>query len=382
LNVYLPYIFIINAYNPVYQETMPRFSPEVCSTAIVTLMVLFSPDIPFWIQLYLESKNSHGDIDAYVDKKHRDAIRSHFGSDPTFVEHPAGDKHRDRVTITVDGVDVLIEFKYSEHPEASAFAGSYGGFFHILLLHSLRGVYGQHVSIVDGYVVFTEGKVVVQIMTLHEFLVRHNFIHSTSQDHAFLDIDALFDAWSKSTCFYPSYVIHAFQKTKKRDERTMGMYNAFTAWLSSNGFNVEELLEEPAVSKEQCQNNAEKAFSEAWLRFQQALDAEKEAVKRIEDAKKTASVSSIIALGAIGSIEKTQIPLVASLSRFLQGTQNEGDKKHSTCQKCIALHEKFKAMHGGGDIFSAITNTVGKGAWVEYVKRMWDVYNGITTEEE
>jgi hypothetical protein len=286
------------------------------------------------------------------------------------------------VTITVDGVNVLIEFKYSMHPEASAFVGSYGGFFHILLLHSLRGMYGQNMSIVDGHVIFTEGKVVVQIMTLHEFLVRHNFIHSTSQDHAFLDIDALFDAWSKSTCFNPDFVIHAFQKTKKRDERAMGMYDAFTTWLSSNGFNVEELKKEPAVSKEQCQNNAEKAFSEAWLRFQQALDAEKEAVKRIEDAKKVASVSSIVALGALGAIDKAQFSIVASLSRFLQGTQNEKDKECSACQKCIALHEQFKTMHGGGNIFSAITNTVGTEVWKGYVKEMWDIYNGISTEEE
>ena len=338
-------------------------------------MVLLSPDIPFYVQLYFLSKIDHGDVDAFIDEKHRARIRSHFGSDPTFVERPDGD----RVTITVGGVIVLIEFKYSKYPNESAFAGSYGGLFHILLLHSLRGMYGQNMSIVDGNVVFKQGNVVVPIMTLHEFLVRHNFIHSTSQDHAFSTINALFDAWSKSKCFSPIAVVHTFQKTKKRDERAMGMYNAFTTWLNSNGFSVEKLLEEPMLTSEQCQQKAEEAFPEAWLHFQQAMDAEKEVMKRIEDAKKTASVSSIIALGALGSIEKFQIPLVASLSRFLQGTQNEGDKKRSTCQECIALHEQFKDMHGGGDIFSAITNTVGKEAWIEYVKEMWVLYNGIPT---
>jgi hypothetical protein len=105
-------------------------------------------------------------------------------------------------------------------------------------------------------------------------------------------------------------------------------------------------------------------------------------VKRIEDAKKVASVSSIVALGALGAIDKAQFSIVASLSRFLQGTQNEKDKECSACQKCIALHEQFKTMHGGGNIFSAITNTVGTEVWKGYVKEMWDIYNGISTEEE
>jgi len=340
-------------------------------------------DIPFWIQSYFLSKIDHGDIDAYVDEKHREAIRSYYGSDPTFVECPDGDQHRDRVTIVLeDGQEVLVEWKYSTHPEASAFAGSYGGIFHILLLPSIRGMYGQIVSINDGHVVFKQGNVVVPIMTLHEFLVYHNFNHSTSQDDAFSTINHFFDAWSKSTCFFPSAVIHTFQKTKKRDERVTKMYDAFTTWLISNGFSVEKLLEKPVLTPEQCQQKAEEAFPEACRRFQQAMDAEKEAVKSVEYAKKVASVFSIIALGAIGTIDKTQIPLIASVSRFLQGTQNGKDKECATWQECIALHEQFKTIHGDGDIFSAITNTVGKEAWVEYVKGMWAVYNGISTEEE
>jgi hypothetical protein len=363
---------------------MPRFSPEVFLKGVVTLMVLFSPQIPFWVQLYFLCKIDHGDIDVFVDEEHRDEIRSHVGSNPTFKRCPDGDQHRDRMTIDIDGVDVLIEFKYSKYSEASAFAGSYGGFFHILLLHSLRGMYGQNMSIVDGHVVFTEGKVVVQIMTLHEFLVRHNFNHSTSQDHAFLNIDALFDAWSKSTCFNPSYVIHAFQKTKKRDERAMGMYTAFTAWLSSNGFNVEELKKDPMLTSEQCQQKAEEAFPEACRRFQQALYAEKEAVKRIEDAKNATYVSSIIALGAIDAIGSFDKSFIAPVSRILRWEQTKKDKECPSCQKCIALHEQFKAMHGGGDIYTAITTTVGTEVWIRHVKEMWDIYIGTptTTQEE
>lgn len=362
---------------------MPRFLTGAFLVAVATLQALLSPDIPFWVQLYLESKNSHGDIDAYVDEKHRKIIRYHFGSDPTFTECPDGDQHRDRMIINVDGGQkVLVEWKYSTHPEASAFAGSYGGIFYILLLPSIRGVYGQIVSINDGHVVFKQGNVVVPIMTLHEFLVYHNFIHSTSQDHAFPTIDNLFDAWSKSTCFEPGAIVHTFQKTKKRDARVTEMYNAFTTWLSRNGFNVEKLQEEAVLTPEQCQQKAEEAFPEALGRLQQALDAEKEAVKRVEDAKKVASVSSIISLGAIGPVDKAQFSNVASVSRFIQGTPNVGDRKCANCEKCIALHDQFKAMYGCGDIFSAITNTIGKGAWKEYVKGMWDVYNDISTEEE
>ena len=361
---------------------MPRIVTNVFITAVATLMVLLSPEIQFWIQLYLESKIDHGDIDAYVDEEHCETIRSHFGSDPTFVEHPDGDLHRDRMTIVIDGVDVLIEFKYSEHPEASAFAGSYGGIFHILLLPSIRGMYGQIVSINDGHVVFKQGNVVVPIMTLHEFLVYHNFDLHVSQDDVFPTINDFFNAWSKSTCFFSSAVVHTFQKTKKRDARVTEMYNAFTAWLPSTDLSVEKLLEEPVLTPEQCHINAEKAFPEACRRFQQALDAEKEAVKMVDDAKKVASVSSIVALGAIGAIDKAQFSIVASVSRFLQGTQNEKDKECSACQKCIALHEQFKTIHGGGDIYTAITKTSGTKTWVKYVKGMWDVYNGISTEEE
>lgn len=376
------YFLLLIITNPVHQETMHRIVTDVFIRAVATLMVLLSPDIPFWIQLYLESKMDHGDIDAYVDEKHRDAIRSHFGSDPTFVECPDGDKYRDKMTIDIDGVDVLIEFKYSTHPEASAFAGSYGGIFHILLLPSIHGMYGQIVSINDGHVVFKQGNVIVPIMTLHQFVKQHNFDLHVSQDHAFSTINEFFDAWSKSTCFLPSAVVHTIQKTKKRDERATCIYTAFTAWLISNGFSVEKLLEEALLTPEQCQQKAEEAFPEACRRFQQAMDAEKEAVKSVEDAKKVASVSSIISLGAIGPVDKAQFSIVASVSRFLQGTQNGKDKECANCEKCIALHEQFKAMYGGGDIFSAITNTIGKGAWKEYVKGMWDVYNGISTEEE
>ncbi len=381
--IYFILLIITNAYNPDHQETMPRIVTDVFIRAVATLMVLLSPDIPFWIQLYLESKMEHGDIDAYIDEKHRKTIRSHFGSDPTFVECPDGDKYRDKMTIDIDdGQMVLVEWKYSTHPEASAFAGSYGGIFHILLLPSIRGMYGQIVSINDGHVVFKQGNVVVPIMTLHEFLVYHNFIHSTSQDHAFSTINEFFDAWSNSTCFLPSAVVHTIQKTKKRDPRVTEMYNAFTEWLLNNGFSVEKLLEEAVLTPEQCQQKAEEAFPEACRRFQRDLDAEKEAVKSVEDAKKVASVSSIISLGAIGPVDKAQYSIVASVSRFLQGMPNLGDRECANCEKCIALHEQFKAMYGGGDIFSAITNTIGKGAWKEYVKEMWDVYNGISTEEE
>ena len=373
--IYFIPLIITNSYNSDHQETMPRFSQEVFLKGMVTLQLLLSPDIPFWVQLYFLCKMDHGDIDAYVDKKHRDTISSHVGSDP------GGDQHRDRVTITVDGVDVPVEFKYSMHPKASAFAGSYGGFFHILLLHSLRGMYGQNISVVDGYVVFTEGKVSVPIMTLHEFLLHHKFILSTSQEHAFLNIDVLFDAWSKSTCFYPSYVIHAFQKSKKRDERAMGMYNAFTTWLSSNGLSVEKLLKEPVLKPEQCQQEADEAFPEACQRFQQALDAEKDAVKRVNDAINATSPTSIIALGVIDSIDMF---LIASVSRFLKGSPNKKDKECPSCQKCIALHEKFKGVYGGGDIYIAITKTVGTEVWKEYVKEMWAIFNSTptTTQEE
>jgi hypothetical protein len=368
--------------NPVHQETMPRIVTAVFIKAVATLQALLSPDIPFWIQLYLESKMDHGDIDVFVDEKHRDAIRSHFGSDPTFVECPDGDKYRDKMTIDIDGKEVVVEWKYSTHPEASAFAGSYGGIFHIILLPSIRGMYGQIVSINDGHVVFKQGNVVVPIMTLHQFLKQHNFDLHVSQDHAFPTINDFFNAWSVSTCFCSSAVVHTFQKTKKRDERATGIYTAFIAWLISNGFSVEKLLEEALLTPEQCQQKAEETFPEACLRFQQALDAEKEAVKSVEYAKKVASPSSIIALGAIGPVDKAQFSIVASVSRFIQGTPNLGDRERATWQECIALHEQFKAMYGGGNIFSAITNTVGKETWVEYVKGMWDVYNGISTEEE
>ena len=358
---------------------MPRISTKVFLVAVATLQALLLPDIPFWVQLYFLNKDNHGDVDAFVDKKHRDAIHSHFGLNPTFVACPSGDNHRNQVTIVVDGHPVQMDFIYSCNPEESAFAGSYSGFFYILLLPSIRGMYGQNVSIVDGCVVFTEGKIVVPIMTLHEFLVHHNFILSTFQEHAFLNFDALFDAWSKSTCFVPGAVVSAFQKSKKRDERVTEMYKAFTAWLSSKDLSVEKLLDEPVLTPEQCQQKAEEAFPEACQCFQQALDAEKEAMKRIESAKKMASVSSIIALITPGATDKTQMPLFASVSRFLQGTQNVGDRTCANCEKCIALHDQFKAMYGGGDIYTAFANTISTDAWPNYVKEMWALYNGIPT---
>lgn len=351
---------------------MPRITTDVFLGAITKLQVLLSPDIPFYVQLYFLSKDSHGDVDVFVDEEHREKIRFYYGLDPTFEACPNGDICRDRVTKNVDGVDVLVEFKYSQYPKESAFAGSYGGIFHILFLPCIRAMYGNIVSIKDGHVVFKEGNVVMPIMTLQQFLKQHNFDLHVSQDYAFHTINDFFEAWSKSTCFVPGAIVHEVVKPKKRDVRVLEMYNAFTTWLQS----VDKLLEEPVLTPEQCQQKAEEAFPEACLRFQRELDAEKKAMKMVDYAKKVASVTSIIALGAIGPIEKTQFSRVASVSRFIQGMQNEKDMDCITCQKCIALHEQFKAMHGGGNIFSSITRMVGTEAWKEYVKGMWAVYNG------
>lgn len=363
---------------------MSRISQETFDMTLTMITALLSPEIAFWVQLYLISKDSHGDVDIFVHGRHRDAMHEHFAENPTFEVNPDGDKHRDKVTINVGGVNVLVEFKYSQCPNESAFAGSYGGFFHILLLPSIRGMYGQHVSINDGHVVFKQGNVIVPIMTLHHFLERHKFIHSTSQDDAFPTINALFDAWRVSTCFCSIAVVHTFQKHKKRDARVTEMYNAFTTWLLSNDLSVDKLLEKHVLTPDECQQNAEQIFPEACQRLQKALDAEKDAEKMVMDAKKVASVSSIVDSGVIGAIHKTQYPLVGSMSRFIQGTQNKEDIKCTARKECIALHEQFKAMHGGGDIFVAITKTRGKKEWEEFVKRMWTVYNSTptTTQEE
>lgn len=365
---------------------MPRFSKTTFNTTLGALADLFSLEILFWVQLYLGDKEDHGDVDIFVHQMHRDAICAHFAENPTFEMCPDGDKNRDKVVVTIhdyegsEGVNVTVEFKYSQHPKESAFACSYGGIFHILVLHCIRAMYGKNVSIVDGHVVFKEGKVVVPIMTLQEFLKQHNFELHETQDHAFQTINDFFEAWSKSICFVPSAIVQEFEKPKKRDERVLGMYSAFTAWLTSKGLSKEE----PVLTQEQCQQKAEKAFPEACQRLQQALDAEKEAEKMVMDAKKAASPNSIVDLGVIGAFDKTQYPLVASVSRFIQGTQNKEDIKCTACKECIALHERFKAMHGGGDIFLAITKTRGKKEWEEFVKRMWTVYNStptITQEE-
>jgi hypothetical protein len=367
---------------------MSRFSKKTFDMTLTMITALLSPEIAFWVQLYFLSKDSHGDVDIFVHEMHRDAIRAHFAE--TLEKCPNGDKNRDKVVVIINnhegsnGVNVTVEFKYSQHPEESAFAGSYGGIFHILVLHSIRAMYGKNMSIVDGHVVLKEGKVVVPIMTLQDFLKQHNFELHATQDHAFNSINDFFEAWSKSTCFVPSAFVQESERPKTRDERVLGMYGAFTAWLTSNGLSKEKLLEEPLLTQEQCQQNAEKTFPEACRRLPQALDAEKEAEKMVMDAKKVATVSSIVDSGVIGAIHKTQYPLVGSVSRFILGTQNKEDIKCATCKKCIALHGQFKAMHGGGDIFVAITKTRGKKEWEEFVKRMWTVYNSTptTTQEE
>jgi hypothetical protein len=363
---------------------MPRFSEEIFITTLTMTTALLSPEIAFWVQLYFLSKDSHGDVDIFVHKMHRDAIRSHFESGPTFKRCPDGDQHRDRMTIDIVGKEVVVEWKYSTHPEASAFAGSYGGIFHILLLPSIRGMYGQHVSINDGHVVFKQGNVVVPIMTLHQFLKQHNFDLHVSQDHAFPTINDFFNAWSVSTCFCSSAVVHTFQKTKKRDERVLGMYDAFTAWLTSNGFSVEKLLEKPVLTPEQCQQKAEETFPEACLRFQQALDAEKEAIERTKDIKKVISAKSILLIIAPGDTDQSRMPIFASVSNFLKGTPNENDIAHVNYVKCNALHNQFKAIHGGGDIYTAIMKTLNTEQFLQYVKDMWIVYNSTptTTQEE
>lgn len=348
---------------------MPRITTDAFLVAVTTLMVLLLPDISFWIQLYLGNKDSHGDIDAYLDEKHRNRLRTYFCSNSTFVACPDGDKHRDRVTIGISGgVDVQVEFKYSKYPEASSFAGSYGGFFYILLLPSIRGIYGQNVSIIDGHIVFTEGKIVVPIMTLHEFLLLHNFIHSTSQEQAFPTIQAIFDAWSISTCFFPSAVDCAFQKSKKRDARVTEMYNAFTTWLTSKGIGGEKQI----LTQEQCQNNAMITFPTAWEHYQQAVLQSKEILKKSEYAKSQASITNIGIILSLNTNNTCVIKLLATTSRFLQGIPNEGDKKHTKCQECIALYEQFKDTYE--DFTIAFTHSTEK-KWSEYVRGMWQILN-------
>jgi hypothetical protein len=356
---------------------MPRFSQIIFNTTLGALYVLLSPEIEFWVQLYFLIKDSHGDVDIFVNEKHRDAIREHFKLNPSFEECPHSDKNRDKVVVTIhdyegsDGVNVTVEFKYSQHPEESAFAGSYGGIFHILVIHSIRAMYGKNISIKDGYVVIDEGKVVVPIITLKQFLVQHNFDLHVSQAEALPTINDFFETWSKSTCFVPSAILREFERPKQRDERALRMYNAFTEWLPSKGLSKEE----PVLTPEQCQQKAEEAFPEACRHLQQALDAE----KMVRNAQKIASPKLIVGIIKCSPSDKTMHLQLSSFSRFLQGTNTEKDTTCTTYKECIALHDQFKAMYGGGDIFRAITETVGKEAWEEYVKGMWTVYNSTST---
>ncbi len=348
------------------------------------LGVLFSLEILFWVQLYLRNKKDHGDVDIFVHEMHRDAIRAHFARNLTFDRCPDGDKNRNKVVVTIhdyegSDVNVTVEFKYSQHPEESAFAGSYGGIFHILVLHSIRAMYGKNMSIVDGHVVLKEGKVVVPIMTLQDFLKQHNFELHATQDHAFNSINDFFEAWSKSTCFVPSAIVHEFERSKTRDERVLGMYSAFTAWLTSNGLSKEKLLEEPLLTQEQCQQNAEKTFPKACRRLQQALDAEKEAIERTKDIKKVISAKSILPIIAPGDTDQSRMPIFASVSNFLKGTPNEKDIDPVNYVKCNALHNQFKAIHGGGDIYTAIMKTRDTEQFLQYVRDMWTVYNSTPT---
>lgn len=120
---------------------MPRISPYIFYVTILTLTTLFSPIIPFYVQLYFLSKDSHSDVDMFVHEKYRKDIHAYFLENQTFEVNP--------------------------------------------------------------------------IMTLQQFLTHHNFNLYTTQEQAFYTIDA----WSKSTCFVPSAVVHSFQKSKKRDDR-------------------------------------------------------------------------------------------------------------------------------------------------------------------
>jgi hypothetical protein len=322
-------------------------------------------------------------VDIHVHAQYRDDIFKHFSKNGTFSICPHGDKGSNTVVVRISdfgdgddgGYNVTIEFKYYNHPKEAAFANAYGGIFYILVLPCIRAIYGKNISIKDGYVVIDEGGVIVPIMPLEQFLLQHNFEPCTTQEGAFQTFNHFLEEWSKSTCFIPSAIVQNFESSKNKDERALRMYNAFREWLSSKGLSIEELLKETLLSPEQCQQKAEEAFPEACRHLQQALDAE----KMVRDAQKIASPKLIVGIIKCSPSDKTMHLQLSSFSRFLQGTNTEKDTTCTTYKECIALHDQFKAMYGGGDIFLAITKTCGKKEWEEYVKGMWTVYNSTPT---
>jgi hypothetical protein len=374
------------------------------------LAILNANGIIAYVQPYFRSKDTHKDIDLFVDGKDREKIRELFKNELySFEQNSNGNANID--SMIFEGMP--IEFKYSSDPENASFGAAYGGLFYLIALLMIRATYGKEFSISqEGWVTYETlipgsdggGSVTTKIAPLIEFLPM--FAEYMTQINALHSITDFFDVLATCPCYNPSAIVNnkeykLWELLKAKHEkkvaeweaqcsggtypgatdRFIGIFQSFLSWLETSGVSVETietLKASDAPVGPVGDDYVKEHYLDAFLRHQQSIAAKITANKVEQDALQKTSVKNIAPLLDVG--DKSKLPLVSLLSKLLLCTvsPNEAEKQSVVVASCVPKRDAFIDAHGDAKpdqkerINHAIT-TAPAEEWTKYVREMWKI---------
>ena len=359
------------------------------------------------VQPYFTTKDTHRDIDLFVDGEDRDKIRELFkDAIYSFEQNSNGNANID--SMMFEGMP--IEFKYSSDPENASFGAAYGGLFYLIALLMIRATYGKDFSISqEGWVTYDSvihvgdggGSVTTKIAPLIEFLPM--FERYMTQINALHSITDFFDVLATCPCYNPSAIVNkkefklwelliAKHEKKVADweaqgassvypgakDRFIEIYQSFLSWLEMRGASIESMKVSDAPTCPACDDYVKEHYPDAFLRHQQSIAAKITANKVEQDAVQKTSVKTIAVL--LDVVDKSKIPPLSLLSKILlcNVSLNDTERQSAVVVSCVPIRDAFIEAHGDTipyqkeRINHAIT-TAPQEAWTKYVHEMWKI---------
>jgi hypothetical protein len=401
-----------------HKVPVPKVSTRVSTAQFIgclaqLLAILNANGIIAYVQPYFRSKDTHKDIDLFVDGKDREKIRELFKNELySFEQNSNGNANID--SMMFEGMP--IEFKYSLDPENASYGAGYGGLFYLIVLPMIRAIYGKGFSISQGgcvtydSVIHTNdgggGSVTTKIAPLIEFLPM--FAEYMTQINALHSITDFFDVLATCPCYNPSAIVNnkeykLWELLKAKHEkkvaeweaqcsggtypgatdRFIGIFQSFLSWLETSGVSVESIETLKASDTPVgpvCDDYVKEHYPDAFLRHQQSIAAKITANKVEQDALQKTSVKNIAPLLGMVDGDTSKLPSVSLLSKLLRGTESSNDKANQSDVVALCAPKRDEFIDARGDAKSdqkerinhAIT-TVPAEEWTKYVHEMWEI---------
>jgi hypothetical protein len=396
------------------KASVPKVSvrfPTAKFIECLTLLLAFLGDnsIIARVQPWFNTKDTHKDIDLFVDGKDREKIRELFtDAKYSFEQNSNGNANID--SMMFEGMP--IELKYSLDSENASYGAGYGGLFYLIVLPMIRAIYGKGFSISqEGWVTYETmiptndggGSVTTKIAPLIEFLPM--FAKYMIQETALHSITEFFDVLATCPCYNPSAIVNnkefklwellKAKHAKKVAEweaqcsggtypgatdRFIEIFQSFLLWLEMSSVSVETLKVSDAPVVPVGDDYVKEHYPGAFLDHRQSIAAKITASTIQKKAEQKTKVATIAALLGMVDSDRSKLPLVSLLSKLFQGTESSNDiaNQSDVVALCVLKRDEFIDARGDAKpdqkerINHAIT-TAPPEAWTKYVREMWEI---------